>query len=903
MRRALPIVATLLALGCGARTDHRVPPPPKVHPSFKVEVPAPRADGRLPSSVRPLRYGVTLRIDPAAERFHGEVLIDVATSSPANAMVLHALGLQVSRAEVIVGQRRIAAETTSRPAAGSGDTHEELVVIANSTIPAGQAQLHLEYDAPLDERPRGIYRVREGGAAYVFTQFEPADARRMLPSFDEPNHKVPFDIEVVAPTGNAVFGNAPLSSRAPVEAGWERHRFQTTRRLPTYLLALAVGPLEVREGPKQPVPIRVIATPGKTAQADMALEAAAQQLSILSDYFGSPYPYAKLDLVAAPNLVPGAMENAGLVTFREELLLVDGTTAPAKTKRMVAMTMAHELAHHWFGNLVTMRWWNDLWLNEGFATFMEAQVVDRWRPAMAADRELLSLTGYGMELDGLASARAVRQPVSNVHQAEESFGTLTYVKGAAVIEMLHAWLGDEPFRTGVSNYLRDHAWGNASASDMFAALSKASGRDVAAVASTFLDQPGVPLVTARVHCEAGKRATVELRQQRYWPSPRAPGDAQWNVPVCLEFASAERGASIERRCSVLRKPQGRIELGDGCPAWINPNADYRGYYRVALERRWRDALAGATRTLDTRHKVGFLANGWAMVQAGHSPATALLDELLAYRRARDREVLEAVVDVLLHVNDALVEPEARVAFQRYVKALLLPAAKRLGWTARKRDSEDDRLLRRSLLEALALLVDDRWMTRQAKKQALAYLKDPRSVDSDSATVALQVSARAGVPELAFDGLAARLANARGAGERITLIQALASYREPAALERTLAMIGDGRIRAQDSLYVFRTAAQWPSSRPVVVRWMRDNFESLAGKLPVFGISRMLRVVGKLCDGPARSAAATAFGPLVEKVGASDRRLQQALESSAACIELRAREADRVGAYLKRRRRW
>jgi aminopeptidase N len=500
------LIGLCASVACGPSSDLTVPPPPKVHPSFRVEIPPARADGRLPGVAQPRRYRLSLAIDPAADRFQGEVTIDVELSRPGGAVVLHGADLTVTRAEILVGRQRVRAEASYRKAAGAKRDAEELVLIANSEIPAGVAQLHIEYSAPLAETLRGIYRVREGERAYVFTQLEPSDARRMFPSFDDPIYKVPFEIDVTVPKGNLVLSNTSETSRRDAPDGSSvAFTFAPSKPMPTYLVALAIGPLELRDGLREPVPIRLAAVEGKTKLGDIALGAAAEQLAILGDYFARPYPYDKLDLVAVPNFGPGAMENAGLITFREELLLLEPNQASAKARRDVAMILAHELSHQWFGNLVTMNWWDDLWLNEGFATYMETLVVDRWKPSMRAGLEMLSMAGSVMELDALDSARAVRQPVSNTYEAEEAFDGITYVKGASVLRMLHRWLGDEPFRDGLRSYLADHAWGNASAKDLFAALGKASDRDVAAVASTFLDQPGVPLVRATVGCERGRK--------------------------------------------------------------------------------------------------------------------------------------------------------------------------------------------------------------------------------------------------------------------------------------------------------------------------------------------------------------------------------------------------------------
>ena len=529
-------------LGCSVNTDLTVAPKPAVHPSFKVEVPEVLSTGRLPSWQRPRGYKLSLSIDPAQERFSGRAVIDITIDKPTGALVLHGAQLDITRAAVVVNGRRMGAETSYRKAAGARDETEELVVVTSSELPVGDVSVELEYSAPLEEKLRGIYRVKSDDQWYVFTQFEPSDARRMFPSFDDPAYKVPFEVDITVPKGSIALSNTPEKAKQEQQNGSVTFRFERSQPMPTYLVALAIGPFEVLEGPKSPVPLRVITTPGKSAKGAFAMAAAADHLALMSDYFDRAYPYKKLDLVAVPNFGPGAMENAGLVTFREELLLADAN-ASAKAKRSIATVVAHELAHQWFGNLVTMEWWDDLWLNEGFASYMEVLVVDRWRPKMRADLELLSYSGRVMNFDALQSARVVRQPVSNTYQAAEAFDGITYVKGASVIKMLHRWLGDEPFRDGVRKYMADHAWKNASASDLFQALAATSKQDVAGVASKLSrsawravgecrgrlprrqgptsEVNPAPLPCARSHCsQRGQRRPLEgtgmcgVRQQR-----------------------------------------------------------------------------------------------------------------------------------------------------------------------------------------------------------------------------------------------------------------------------------------------------------------------------------------------------------------------------------------------------
>lgn len=890
------LFAFALSLSCNAHQDLTVPPPTKVHASFKVPIPPSLDSGRLSDWVRPRGYRLALKIDPTASTFAGEVFIDVTLARRTNAIVLHGSGLTVRRAEVISRQRQVRAEATTRKSAGAKERAEELVLVTASPIDAGEATLHIEYTAPLTETLSGIYRAKEGEESYVFTQFEPSDARRMLPCFDDPIHKVAFDVEVTVPSGNLVFANTKELERVeePNGAG-TTFRFATSEPMPTYLLALAIGKFEVREGQQKPVPIRLITVKGKSHLGDLALRASAEHLEILGKFFDRVYPYSKLDLVAVPNFGPGAMENAGLVTFREELLLVDEKTASAKAKRDLAMVVAHELAHHWFGNLVTMKWWDDLWLNEGFATYLETLVVDEWRPDMAANLEMLSLTGWVMDLDALESARAVRQPVSNTYQAAEAFDGITYVKGASVIAMLHSWLGDSAFKAGVRTYIKRHAWGGGTASDMFAALAEASKEDVAQVASSFLDKPGVPMVYATLQC--GDKVTVDLTQRRYLPHQRkvASDDARWQIPVCVSYGAAGRPEALGKTCRLLSADTGQIELPTKrCPGWINPNADYEGYYRYAMPTETMVALGKINAKLPVRQRVGYLTNAWALVRAGEMPATDLLTMLARDKREQARQVVEERIGILRDVSDTLIDDDARPAFEDFATQQLLPLGKSLGWDNRTRDKEHDRLMRRSVLGAMAVLSDDAWLVSEAESRMRNYLADPESVAADTATIALQVSARHG--KITLERLRKLMSDAVTPAQRVSAVRAMASVRDKAELEQVLGMVLDGTLRAQDFVYVLRTAVQWTDSRKVLLDWLEANVDAVSETLPQFGGTLVVRPLGRACDEARGASARTKFEPVMKKTG-GERRLAEALERVALCVDLRARQQKAVSQYF------
>ncbi len=901
-RARLAGLALVTAMGCAGSDDlTRAPLPQPTAAEIGAPAPAPLPNGRLPDTARPLRYELSLAIDPDKDRFTGDVVITLSIPAATRAVVLHGRDLTIGRAEALVDGRHVHATPSFRVAAGARDAPDELVLTFDRPLLPGRAELRVAYSAPLGDKLSGAYRVREGGARYVFTQLEPTEARRLLPCFDEPSFKVPFELKVITPKDNLVVANAEEVERRPSEDGKSlTFRFAPTAPLPTYLLAFAVGPLEIREAKGAPLKLRLITTRGKAAQGDLVLEAAMAHAQLLGAYFDRPYPYSKLDLVAVPDFGFGAMENAGLISFREELILLDGKASSTSARQKLASTVAHEISHHWFGNLVTMPWWDDLWLSEGFATMMESRIVDAWRPGMDLGLDALRGRAVVMGRDALDSARAMRKPVSTHSEAEEAFDEMTYDKGAAVFGMLEAWLGPEVFKRGIRAYLKAHEHGNASAADLFQALSAASGKDIAPVASTFLDQPGLPLVSAELVCAPGAKPKVKLSQTRYRPRRGGPegdrrpeAEARWQIPYCITHEGNEKKAPI---CGLLASPTAELTLTqDRCPRWIHPNAEESGYYRFALPPAQTSALFTAARSLDPRSRLGLVDNTWALVQSGNLGADALLDLLGSLKRERHRMVIEQMIATLEALSRALVEEGSRPAFRRHVSSLLLPLAKPLGWEPRKGDSDEQRLLRKSLLGALSTLAEDPWIAAEAEKRAARYLRDPRSVDPDVAAIALSAAARKS-GEKRFDELLAASKKAGSAAERVVAVSALGSFADPTLLRRALDLVLGDQIRLADSFYIMSSAMMWAESRPVVLGWVKEHFSELKTRMPDFLVARLSGVVEAICEKGERDDAARFFTEGLRETEGADRALSQALEMADICIDLRERE----GAKMKKR---
>jgi cytosol alanyl aminopeptidase len=845
---------------------------------------AERRRGRLPHTTLPRRYELILRLDPREPRFTGEVSIELDLAAETGAIHLHARNVRIERASLHRDGSQVAIPSI-RPATGDegeGEAGETILGLASAVGP-GPARLDLAFEAPFDAQLAGLYRVKDAGQWYAFTQFEAADARRCFPCFDEPAFKVPFQVTLEVPEGMEALANMPEIRRENRD-GSVRVTFEETPPTPTYLVAFAAGPLEIVEGERYDggrVPIRAVVPAGKGRYAKTALSFIPGLLRVLEDYFGRPYPFPKLDVVAVPEFGAGAMENSGLITFREELLLADPASLTRARQRLIAEVMAHEIAHHWFGNLVTMEWWEDLWLNEAFATWMAAKAVDSWRPQFDQVMDLLLGRAMVMETDSLPAARKVRQEVETVGEAEQAFDGLTYVKGAAVLTMLEQWVGETAFRDGVRAYLNENAWGNATAADLFAHLDEKSGRDVTGVARTFLDQPGVPQVQV---APVDGRATISQRPYSLLGlDPPGAGHARWRVPVNL-------GGTWH-----LVEDESQVVTSGASVAGVHPNAGEWAYYRWSVPDQALLELGRGAKALDVRSRLGILDNAWAMVASGALAPDVYLEVLSLLRTATERPILEELVSGVSHIDDVW-ETQARTdAFRAWTRSLLGPHGARLGLEPADGEDEDDTVVRPKVLRALGRIGREPVVRSGAFERAEAWLEDAASVSSDVASVCLALSAEEG--RVGFETLRDRLADAEDPEIRLTLLRALGMLPEGEAITAALDLTLTDAVRAQDFYYVFRGALARPATRPQAFAWLKASFEGVKARQPEFTFVHIGQIVGS-CRTEAERDDVAAF-LRSKKIAGGERAIRQGEERATHAIALRAAGEAALDAFLAR----
>ncbi|MDT8409403.1 MAG: M1 family aminopeptidase [Wenzhouxiangellaceae bacterium] len=859
--------------------------------------------GQLGSAVVPRRYVLDLTIVPARERFSGRVAILVDIREASNRIWLHGKRLNVGEAWLEQGGARIDAEYTQ--ADDTGIARLDLAAVPET----GQATLHFVYEAAFDQALEGLYKVIEEDRAYAFTQFEATSARLAFPGFDEPVFKTPFEIHVTAPADEEVITSTAEISSSPVDGGLVRRSYEVTPPLPTYLIAFAVGPLDVVEWEAVPaneirdwpLPLRGVAAAGKGDQLDFALENTARLVHVLERYFDYAMPYPKLDIIAVPDFAAGAMENAGAITYREQLLLLDEDDSVAR-QRAYASVHGHELAHQWFGNLVTPKWWDDIWLNESFATWMAARAAHEAFPDLGFEDQILGRAIGVMSADALETTRQVRQAIDSNHDIANAFDGITYSKGGAVLSMFEAWVGEDEFRDGVRLHMQRFAHGVADYKDFLTSLADGAGRpELVDAFSSFLFQPGVPLIAAELSCNDA-RPELRVSQSRYLPlGSNASRDHSWELPLCVRFGNAE---SSQRHCTLLDQVESVIDLPtDTCPAWVMPNADGKGYYRFSLDDAGWAALVSNLGRLNDAESRMLLDSVSAAYRSGDMSTEALLEVAEMLAAVDDREVATAPIGDLNFMYERLAETEAaRAGIAAMLRDLYAQRLEALGLAAREGDSTDDSLLRATLA---SLLSDEG--RHEPLRQALNTLADDYLEDLDIAadrldpglvgtalTVAVQMRER----EFA-DALFARALESSDSTFRGRALAALGASEDPEIGAMLRRHIGDPRLRDNEAISIVFAQVGNEARREAIWEWARDesNLQLLLKRIPTWRKGSIVALGSGFCSAERADEVKATFEDRVQDLEGGPRSLAQTLERIHLCAALKDEYAEPVSAYF------
>jgi len=823
--------------------------------------------GRLSKSVVPESYDLRLSLDPENAAFTGKVKISLKSKKPAKQLVLHALDLNIT--SVIIAGRRL------DPSKIVVDAKAETVTIHLDAPLKGRTEVELEYSGKMNELMRGLYKSRgKNGTkdeAWSFTHLEPTHARRVLPSFDEPSFKASFRLTLEVPEGLTPLSNMPKVSET-IADGRKTAVFQPTPKMSSYLLAVFAARLEARARKVGKTTLTVWAASDQIAQAEFALDAGEKALIYLNKYFAIPYMLPKLDMVAAPDFASGAMENWGAILYRDTSLLIDPKLSSDAAKRRVAEVVSHEIVHQWFGNLVTMGWWNDLWLNEAFATWLAYKIVDATTPEWKVWDEFDQGKRSPLSIDALPGTRPVRSDAATPAEIQAQFDPMSYQKGGAILRMIEGYIGEAAFREGIRAYMKKWAYKNAEASDLARELELASGKPVRVMMKKWLTQGGVPAIAV-----SAKRNRLTLTQARF-SAFNLKADTKWSVPVVLRYKL--KGEKKTRTLSVLLdKAKKTVTLpGTGELLWVYPNANETGYYRFSLDEPLLAAALSKRNELSAGERAGLLNNLWAGVRAGNLPVASFLESLAVFRGDASRLVIEDAAAYLKTIRQELTaNDEERATLGAFANDFFGPMAKKLGWDKKRGESSEITMTRPTVLNALALLSPSSLDQNQVASRLAQYLADPGSVDSSVAPVILMAAARRNDAAL-FAEFRSRLASPKTPEQKSLMLRALAEFTDPSLHDIYLNMTLSAEIRAQDAWMPYIWMLSNPATRERSWAFVKANWKALSAKLGPRGGTRVVGAAGGLVSAALKAEVEAFFRAPENEIEMARKTLDQTLES-------------------------
>ena len=832
----------------------------------------------LPTNVKPRKYCMTLQPDLESFTFKGEQTVDIEIVVPTARIQLNAAELEISE----VTLRRNGTSIPAHSFALDEDT-ETATLDFGQTLAQGPAQLEMKFTGILNDRLVGFYRSEyqdtEGQTRYLATtQFEATDARRAFPCWDEPAQKAVFDVTLVFDEQYQTVSNTPIVKDTRPTSGLRSVRFGETPVMSTYLLAFVVGDLvSVEADAADGTTVGVWTTRGKENQAGFALDTSVKLLGYFNEYFGIPYPLPKLDHIAIPDFAAGAMENWGCVTYRETALLVDPENSSAGTRQRVAEVVAHEMAHMWFGDLVTMEWWDDLWLNESFASWMGTKAVDWLFPDWEMWTQFVNMdTNRALSLDGLKNSHPIEQEVKNPAEVSQLFDAISYSKGGSVIRMLENFLGPEVFQGGLYRYLKGNEYGNARTQDLWAALEEESGLPVTSIMDSWVKQTGYPVL--QVEADRGSDGVnVSLSQQRF-VYDHLLGEEElnpevWQVPVTVSAPGAPSASTVmESKESVLTLPAARPSED-----WYKVNAGQTGFFRVNYTSDdWsRLAPAISARELPATDRLGIQNDAYALSRAGLLPVTQFLELAGSYAGETDASVWSDLASNLRDIEQLIAGEPVHPPYQQFGRELFGPAARRAGWTPRAEDGHLDSLFRSTVLGQSGSYNDEETLA-QASDLFRQYLENPEAVHPDLRGIVFSLAAQAG-DRATYDQLWELEERTGMQEEKIRLLLAMSRFQDVDLLNETLESSLTSRVRSQDSITVVAGVAANPKGRLPAWEFVKSNWPEFDRRYGGggFGLMRLVSIVNSFTTDEQRADVEQFF--VDNPAPAAERTIRQALE--------------------------
>jgi len=886
----LPALALLAACSSAAPKPAAAPAPT---PAPVAVAPAPKAaptppDLRLPTTVRPTHNTVELTLDPASEDFTGSITTALDIAQPTDVIWLDGDEIAIKSATV-AGQTA----TASYPKKGF------IALTFDRPLPAGAAEMKIAYagKAHKDDGD-GIYRAQEAGDWYAFTQFEATDARQAFPTFDEPSFKVPWQLTIHTKQPLMALSNTPITSEKPDGDGMKTVVFAETKPLPSYLVAFAVGPFEALDAGKTSTgaPIRIVFPHGRAADAAYPAKVTAELLTRLENYFGTPYPYPKLDMLAVSVFNAGAMENPGLITYRQSLLLTKPEDLTQGRQEGYAITATHEMAHQWFGDYVTLAWWDDTWLNESFASWMETKITAEWKPDWDLDISAVSSKSGVMHQDSLDSARAIHQPIKELGDIEASFDGITYGKGEAVLRMMERTIGPDTFQRGVRAYLAKHAWGNATYEDFVSAMTEAAGTDLHPLFDSFVKQSGVPIVAVELSCKKGEAPSLSLAQQRYKPTGSTIDPKRtWSIPMCVKWGA---GKETGRDCTTLAEPTGTLALSaKTCPDWVLPNDGEVGYYRTLPKGDLRPHLLAHARDLTMAERVGLVGDVNALIASGDLENGVALSLVADLAKDKSRHLVDASIGIVGGVDD-MISDKLRPKYEKFIRKLYQARAHELGWSAKKGEGMDAKELRPELLGLVAGDGKDPALIKEATTLAWKWFDDHKAVDPELVGTVLHVAARYGDQKL-FDRIHAEAKKTTERADRARLLRALGAFSDPKLVQQALALTLTDEFDLREASGIMNGAMGDPRTRMMTFNFVKQHFDEIEGKLPPMYRPYMAYFAVELCDDAMAPEVKAFLEPKMAKLDGGPHVLTQAMEQMSLCSAGRKAQTPAVEAFFAR----
>ena len=845
---------------------------------------------RLPKSVRPTDYRITIRPDLDAETFSGNVVIDVVVDEPVETVVLNSDELNITAASITPEGR------PSIECKHSADAElERLTVSPPSPLAPGRVSIELDFEGVFNERLIGLYLSRftaDDGTEHKLatTQFEATAARKCFPCWDEPEFKARFALGLIVDDSLVAVANSPEVGRTPLGDGTIRFDFAPTMVMSTYLVAFVVGPLEMTDPiDVDGVPLRVVHIPGKDHLTGFALEAGAFALRYFTDYFGLPYPDDKLDLVAIPDFAFGAMENLGCVTFREVLLLIDPDKATQPELQRAADVINHEIAHMWFGDLVTMKWWNGLWLNEAFATFMEMRCTDAFRPDWQRWTDFGLSRTAAFDTDALASTRPIEYEVVSPTEADGHVRHPDLRKGAAVVRMLEQYLGEDRFRAGIRRYMAEHQFANAETTDLWDALEAETGEPVRRIMDSWIFQGGFPLVSVSTDKNG---LTLTQERMRYVGAEQAE-DQTWVIPI--RYRWQPQGADVPENGRMLLEGPDPVALDLARqPEWLIANAGGAGFLRTAYPDPMLDQLAVVgDQALTAVERYGMVDDAWASVLAGRTSTPAFLNLLEAMTAEPNRSVWQRLIAGFGQLK-RLVDGEAEERLEEIAHDAMAPALAHLGLASAPEEDDQTRQLRADLVRALGTVANDPDIQEEAKRGLAIGRREPELIDVALMAASVDVVAANG-DETDFEDFVAAWKTANNPQEELRYLYALVEFPDPDLTARVYQLIFDGEIRSQNAPLMLGRSMRNKHCGRQTWSFITANWDRLIEIFPGGLMVRMLEGLTSLDSEADQRSAAEFFAD--HDVPTGSKTLVQILEKQRIQVALRAREAEGLSRFL------